>query len=803
MNKKKINTRSKIKGNIAKNLKRHNGETRKEIEKGTTLDSVFSSLANTIPQLAWYTDDKGAIQWYNQRWYDFTGTTFEEVRDWGWYKVHHPDHVERVVERFKRAIKEGVAWEDTFPLRRSDGQFRWFLSRAMPIREQGGTHLYWFGTNTDITEQLNYEHVMRESEDRLKMAKEAACIGIQDIDLTKNVVHIDNIIMNIWGLPETDSIISIDEFESVICPDDIDDYRKCIEAAIEGDGHYTCEYDLINLRTNALVTVESRGKIIFEDNKPVKIIGTIQEITDRRKAEETQKLLSAIVSSTDDAVISKSLDNLVTSWNQGAERLFGYSAKEMVNQSISKIIPQEKHEESMSILEKLRAGESINNFETVRIDRSGNQLNVSVTWSPLKKASGEVIGAAKVVRDITYYKAMQKGLEEKSQTLEERNKQLTEIKSRLEEADTQKNQFLAILGHELRNPLSSIAGAIDVLRLTPDKAESLMTVMEKGIKRITTLLDDMLDLSRISLGQLRLNRNVFDLRETIQEARNAVSILYKSKSQSLKIDLPSDPIWVYADPIRIEQVCINLLTNASKYTPQEGNIRISTKIEGNQVCVVVKDDGTGIEEDMLEKVFEPFFGSGATTDTPKSMGIGLSLVKHLIELHDGVVRAYSRGRNMGAEITFTLPHLPNHNIISSEIEEVDAVASDHSLSGLRIALVDDNPDAMKGIQILLQHHDCEVMTASNGSEALDNANKFKPSVFIIDIGMPDMTGYELATRLRNGEFANSLIIALTGYSHKTAHQLSSDAGIDHHINKPLKFDQLLALLRSWRFKQEK
>lgn len=766
-------------------------------EKLFASEKKFRSLANVIPQLAWYTNSEGSIQWYNQRWYDFTGTTYEEVKGWGWDKVHHPDHIDRVVKRFKKAIKEGKPWEDTFPLRRSDGEYRWFLSRAMPMRDSNDENYYWFGTNTDITEQRNYEKAMRESEDRLNMAKEAACIGIQSIDLTTRIVYIDDTIRNIWGLPSTISTISLEDFESVIVPEDIDNYRDCIKQAIIDQKSFICEFELINQNNTSIITVESRGRVIFHNNKPVQIFGTIQEITERRKAEQTQKLLSAIVASTDDAVISKNLDDLVTSWNPGAENLFGFSAEEMIGQPISKVIPKHKHAESNAILKRLRAGESIENFETVRINRAGNLLNVSVTWSPLRNASGTVIGAAKVVRDITYHKAMQIGLEEKSKTLEERNQQLIQIKSKLEKADTQKNHFLAILGHELRNPLSSIAGALEVIRLSPDKAESLIEVMGKSTSRIVTLLDDMLDLSRISLGQIRLKRKAFDLREAIHEAKNAVKAAYKSKEQILSLEIPDEPIWVHADPTRIEQVCINLLMNAVKYTPDQGIIRIYTENNQNQVHVTVADNGIGIEDDMLDRIFEPFFSSGTTTNTPESMGIGLSLVKHLIELHDGVVIAQSPGPNMGTNVSFTLPLVSHKTNSRSEEKLANKASLERTLSGLRVALVDDNFDAIIGIKILLEHHNCEVMVSSNGKDALINAKQFNPSVFIIDIGMPGMTGYELATCLREEGYSDALIIALSGYGHTAAHQLSFESGIDHHINKPLSFNRLLDLLRSW------
>ncbi len=750
----------------------HASEAKRQLDYS---EELFRSMANSIPQLAWMADPGGYLYWYNQRWYEYTGTSYEEMKGDGWKKVHRPDLVENVSAKLKHCFDKGIEWEDTFPIRNQNGEYRWFLSRAQPLRDKNGTILHWFGTNTDITEQLNYEQALEESESKLRIAMQTNRIGAFEYFIDSGEIIWDQMLHDIWGSSEI-SDLTLNHFYEGLHPDDREPVARALEASMiaRSNGHYLSTYRVINRLTGQQFWIEASGQTFFANDKPFKMIGVVIDITERKEAEQTQELLSAIVKSTDDAIISKTLESRITSWNRGAERLFGYTAEEAIGQSIGIIIPPDRLNEEEQILQRLKSGDIIEHFETQRITKTGQLLDISATISPLKDSSGHIIGASKVARDVTGSKALSDSLK----------KAIAE----LQEADRRKNEFLAILGHELRNPLAALSGSVSLLERGLSQPEKVLGIMQKSIGNMAKLLDDLLDLSRVTQNRISLSKHNLNISDLIQACLEGIGDRCEKKKQIVTSSI--DPgLVVEGDATRLDQIFTNLLVNASKYTPFGGRIKIDAYQEGQEIIVTIEDTGIGIEAQTLPRVFDSFYQVTPEGDAASGLGIGLALAKNLVELHGGSIYANSKGKNQGSVFEVRLPAA-----IDTSLNDLSVTAEKAIIPvGLDIVFVDDNPDILAAYSDLLGQLGCAVHTAICGLEAVQLIEKIQPQAALVDIGLPDINGYEVAKRLRQTGYKNKLI-AISGYSHDEAREATIKAGFDHHLAKPAKMEELAAIL---------
>lgn len=377
--------------------------------------------------------------------------------------------------------------------------------------------------------------------------------------------------------------------------------------------------------------------------------------------------LAAIVACSDDAIVSKNLDGRILSWNGGATRIFGYSADEAVGQSITIIIPEELHGEEAQILDKIRRGESIDHFDTVRLTKDRRRIPISLTVSPVRDSSGIVVGASKIARDISQRKLMEQMLAEKDEALRQ--------------ADRRKDQFLALVAHELRNQLSAIRFAVELGKRSQRAAEQ--QTAEKVIKQhaghMSRLLDDLVDIARITHGTLSLNKTEIELRSVVATAIETARRILDSKNHHLSVDLPIEPVRFEGDALRLMQVYSNLLINAAKFTAPGGRIELRAAREGNEIVVVVRDNGMGIAAEMMPRLFTLFSQGRPATgpDSEQGLGVGLALVRGLVSRHGGSVQASSAGEGCGSEFTVRLP-------VSSEHERTPP-AGGHDAATLRLA----------------------------------------------------------------------------------------------------------------------
>jgi signal transduction histidine kinase/CheY-like chemotaxis protein len=369
---------------------------------------------------------------------------------------------------------------------------------------------------------------------------------------------------------------------------------------------------------------------------------------------------------------------------------------------------------------------------------------------------------------------------------------------RLREADRQKDEFLAVLAHELRNPLAAIAGATQLLKRQawpgPDDERGWsLEVLERQSAHLARLIDDLLDVSRVSRGKVRLRPERLDARPVARRAAEAVRVPALERRHELRLALPDEPLWVEADPTRLEQVLVNLLNNAVKYSEPGGRIDLSAGRDGGDCVFRVADTGAGIAPEVLPHVFDPFVQADKTLDRAQGgLGIGLTLVRRLVELHGGGVSAASDGLGRGSEFVVRLPAAaPPAGAPPRPLGLSLPAAPPHPL---RVLVVDDNPDTARSLARLLRLSGHSAHTAHDGPSALEVAHAERPEVVLIDIGLPGMNGYELAERLRAEGFAAATLIAISGYGQDQDIRRSREAGMNHHLIKPLDFDALLALL---------
>jgi len=495
-------------------------------------------------------------------------------------------------------------------------------------------------------------------------------------------------------------------------------------------------------------------------------------------------LLAAIVESSDDAIVSKTLEGRILSWNSGASRIFGYAAAEVVGQPITVIIPPELHEEEQRILARLRAGQRIEHFDTVRVAKDGRRIPISLTVSPIRDSRGVIIGASKVARDVSDRKRAEEALQQNEEALRD--------------ADRRKDEFLALLAHELRNPLAPIRYALAANRKsgrTPEQRKRAEEIIERQVTHMSRLLDDLLDVSRITRSTLELKKTLTELTSIVGSAIETARPFLDTKRHTLTVDLPKQAVRLDADAVRLAQVFSNLLINAAKYTDPGGHIQLRAVREGSQIVVAVRDDGIGIAADMMPRLFAMFSQAKAALGRSEGgLGIGLSLVRGLVTLHGGSVEARSDGPGCGSEFIVRLPA----GAAVEEPADIEAEADDPAAgAGMKILVVDDNRDAADACAGLLELSGHHVQTAYTGRRALELAETFRPHAILLDIGLPDFDGYQLAARVRAAPWSRGIIlIAATGWGQEEDRRRAFEAGFDHHLTKPIAAETVESLLQS-------
>ncbi len=421
--------------------------------------------------------------------------------------------------------------------------------------------------------------------------------------------------------------------------------------------------------------------------------------------------------------------------------------------------------------------------------RSGGERPIDVFFEPLLD-DGTAGGVVLVLRDAAPRLAVERTLRENQESAQHRIEE--ELRRRAEEiaaADRRKDQFLAMLAHELRNPLAPIRNAVELMRQVETIDPSFQPsreMVERQVKNLARLVDDLLDVSRITQGSIRLRKEVVDLKTILERAADTTRPLIESRAHELTLDLPREPIRLEADPTRLEQVVANLLNNAAKYTMPGGRISLSAARDGREAVIRVRDNGIGVPPDVLGRVFEAFVqNDGSLARSEGGLGIGLTLVRSLVEMHGGRVEASSPGLGQGSEFVVRLPaRLPPTAATTAPTDETDPRPLARPV---RILVVEDNLDAAESLATLLRVWGHDVQVVHDGLQALDAARELRPEVVLLDIGLPGLDGYQVARRLREDiGLDSSLLVAMTGYGQPEDRRRSREAGIHHHFVKPVE-----------------
>jgi len=474
-----------------------------------------------------------------------------------------------------------------------------------------------------------------------------------------------------------------------------------------------------------------------------------------------------------DAVFALDTEGCVSFENRAAERLTGIAPETARHQRIGELLDLRDATTGQTLDLRETADTVIRN--AVLKDAGGAEHRLDLHFDPIRTEDGTISGAVLVLE-------VPAATEEAAAELRRRSDELLT-------ADRRKDQFLAMLAHELRNPLAPIRNAVELMRQvesTDPTFQPSREMVERQVKHLARLVDDLLDVSRLTQGSIRLRKEVVDLGSVIERAVDATHSLIESRGHTLSLALPAPPIRLEADAARIEQVVTNLLNNSAKYTMPGGHIWLSAERQGEEAVIRVRDNGIGVPPDVLARVFEPFVQcDGSLARSEGGLGIGLTLARSLIEMHGGTVEAHSPGLGQGSELVV---HLPIR--VAAGLPEPPPSRETSSFTAarpVRVLVVEDNLDAAESLATLLRLWGHDVRMVHDGLDALDAARAYQPEVVLLDIGLPGLDGYQVAERLRSEiGLDQALLVAMTGYGQPEDRRRSHEAGIHHHFVKPVE-----------------
>ena len=508
--------------------------------------------------------------------------------------------------------------------------------------------------------------------------------------------------------------------------------------------------------------------------------------------------LDALIESADDAIISKTLTGIITSWNRSAERIFGYAPDEIIGKPITTIIPEELWGEEATILARIQNSEPIAHFETVRLRKDGARVDISLSISPIKTPDGKIIGASTIARNITDKKRAEHERRLLLQAAEE-------ARHEAEAANKAKDNFLALLSHELRTPLHSMQGWLSMLSnglLNEDQKTKALDVIMRGIDSQKALIDDLVDVSRIVSGKMSISHDRVSLVAVVTNAIEQMRPIAGENNIRMQTDLDTEADEIVGDETRLRQVVTNLINNAVKYTPPGGEILVELKRLNGDALIIVRDSGIGIAPEHLSRIFDRFEqGDSSSRRNYGGLGLGLAIARHLTELHGGTVSAASDGEGSGSTFTVSIPlnsHM-NRQSAPSRIQTIGAEADEALLEQKRILIVEDDADSLEMLRLVLENYGAVVIPVDRSRKAVEELGRSKFDLIISDLGLPEMDGFDLIHEVRNSlGLVPSMLpaIALSGYVAEDDRHRSLSSGFQLHLQKPLDISTIAITIKS-------
>ncbi len=672
----------------------------------------------------------------------------------------------------------------------ADGTSVRLLEFAAPLLDEHGRSRGAVGAFFDITARKQAEDRLRDTARLLQTVVASSPLAITIVDLDGTVRLWNDAAQRIFGWPAGDLI---GRTLPTVPPGRLPEFLGQLRAAAEGRATSGTEgVDAEWRRRDGEPVLVSLWSAPLQDahGRVTGVVAIGADVTGRREAERAQAQLAAIVESSDDAIIGQTLDGRISSWNNGAKRLFGYALDEVRGRPASILLPPDRPDEMARILDLVRRGGRVEHFETERVRKDGRRLAVSITVSPVRGPDGAIIGASKIARDISGRVRAEA--------------ELRKAKDDAEAANRAKDQFLAVLSHELRTPLTPVLAVVSNLErnhaLSPELRRDA-AMIRRNVELEARLIDDLLDLTRIARGKLKLQRAPTDVRLALKDALQASwSRDPEGKKLKLELDLRADRHLVLADGPRLTQVFWNLLNNAVKFTPDGGRVAVRSRAEGDHISIDVEDTGIGIPAASLPRIFDAFEQGQSGARDYGGLGMGLAISRAIVDLHEGEIVAQSAGPGTGARFTVRLPLLAPAALEGAAapvapvpLRPAPADAGPAAGRRLRVLLVEDHADTAEAMAMLLRGMGHEVRVADSvqaGRAAADEAARAGAPVQLVlsDLDLPDGTGFDLMQDLARRYGVKG--IALSGFGMDDDLRRSAEAGFARHLTKPINLDVL-------------
>ena len=689
----------------------------------------------------------------------------------------------------------------------NDARQHWYLARMLPYRVGEDRIAGIVLTLVDITERKRNQEALRLSEQRFGAIADKAAVGVMQASEDGLITFVNRFMTRQLGYGEGELIGS--PMRELVHPDDrAESDARLSRLAEQG----SCEIEKrLQCRDGRVLWVHnSVSWLQAQPGEPGELLVVSLDISVRKQAEDAlraseERLRLMMDNATEYAILSLDPEQRVTSWSVGAQRLLGWSEDEIIGQHYDKIFSADERAEDIPRSEAETAlAKGWASDERPLQRKNGERFWASGVMMPMRDQKGQVVGFVKILRDQTAERQSREELARSRSDLLDALAQNEVARDHLQAADVAKDRFLAVLSHELRNPLASIANATDALqaasRLTPvDRGRAQLTLRSQ-VEAMRALLDDLLDVSRLRFGRLALKKSDVTLRSVVDTALDTSRALVDRRRHTLTVRLPEEEITLHVDPTRMSQVLANLLINAAKYTDEGGHIELRAAVEDNRCRIEVADDGRGLDEAARNSMFDMFWrASDFDVGSGQGMGIGLSVARSVVQMHEGTIAARSDGPGKGTTIVIELPlDRPSAPAAPSAASVAPGPALPHVARRRRVVVADDIEDVAWALSAALQAWGHDVRTVSGGAELLALIESDAPEVAVIDLGMPGLSGYETAERLRaTDQGKRMLLVAVTGWGGEVDRERSLSAGFDAHLIKPVSAGALCALIDDW------
>ncbi|MFL6673391.1 MAG: PAS domain S-box protein [Massilia sp.] len=779
----------------------------------------FRALVEGFAQAVWELDASGRLVTDSPSWRAHTGQTFAQSMGCGWVDAIHPEDHAEALGGWQRALAERHAVNAEYRVRTADGHWRWTNLRAAPLFGQDGSLRKWVGMAIDIDERHRAQLALRESEanqafvlklaDMLRSLSDACQVEATACPMLCEYIHADRVAFADIegddyllrysydkGMPPLARHGRIADFGAALAPayrsgnpvavEDVaadprfsEDEREHLLAQgigsfagimLNKDGHWVGALGVQCKHARAW----TKGELDLTREVGDRIWSAAQRARAETALRESEALFRALADASPALIWQIDAVGNALYLNQRYVEVTGLSREQLLGKGWHQVLHPDDREAYVAATEAALRERRPYQLRVRARFRDGAWHWFETHAAPRFSADGEYRGHVGISIDIT---------EEVS------------AEESLREADRRKDEFLATLAHELRNPLAPISNAVHLLRHPEGRrrADKIVEMVGRQVRHIVRLVDDLMEVSRITRGKIELEKQPVALADIIQAAVETSQPAIEQGRHQIDVALPDQPLRVNGDKVRLTQVFTNLLNNAAKYTNRGGQIRLSARREGGWAVVEVLDNGVGIAPDQLPHVFEMFVQGHRTEGRGQGgLGIGLTMVRNLVQMHGGQVEAHSAGLGQGSKFVVRLPLLARADDREAGAPRAGAGAP---LAGKRILIVDDNRDAADSLSLLLESKGAQVATAYDGRSGLAAVAANRPDAVVLDIGMPGMDGYEVARRIREDLRLPSVrIIALTGWGQQADRQASRNSGFDHHLTKPVDLMLLQRLL---------